>query len=318
MLRSVTKLSLSSPIGASIRNAHTVGFIGVGNMGLNMVHNLIKNGNKVIAYDINNDALKAAEKEGASSASSVAAVSANVDSLVTMLPTPDIVLNTFQGPNGIIANSKKGTLLMDSSTVGPDTPRIIAAEAKAKGVTFVDAPVTGAVPAARAGTLTFLVGGTEAEYNAVKPVLLGMGKNIVHCGETGTGQIAKICNNMCLAINMISTAETLMLAKRLGLSPKLMNDILNISSGRSWCTEIYCPAPNILENVPSNNDYNGGFMVELIAKDLGLANQSASKVKHPLPLGSQAQQIYLTMALQGLAKKDFSSIYKYLEGKDGK
>ena len=130
---------------------------------------------------------------------------------------------------------------MDSSTVGPDTPRELAPEAQAKGLTFVDAPVTGAVPAARAGTLTFLVGGTEAEYNAVKPILLGMGKNIVHCGATGTGQVAKICNNMCLAINMISTAETLMLAKRLGLSPKLMNDILNIISGRSWCSEIYCP-----------------------------------------------------------------------------
>jgi len=137
----------------------------------------------------------------------------------------------------------------------------LAPEAQAKGLTFVDAPVTGAVPAARAGTLTFLVGGTEAEYNAVKPILLGMGKNIVHCGGTGTGQVAKICNNMCLAINMISTAETLMLAKRLGLSPKLMNDILNISSGRSWCSEIYCPAPGILENVPSNNNYDGGFMV---------------------------------------------------------
>ena len=207
---------------------------------------------------------------------------------------------------------------MDSSTVGPDAPRELAPEAQAKGLTFVDTPVTGAVPAARAGTLTFLVGGTEAEYQAVKPILLSMGKNVVHCGPTGTAQIAKICNNMALAINMISTAETLMLAKRLGLSPKLMNDILNISSGRSWCSEIYCPAPNILENVPSNNNYDGGFMVELIAKDLGLAQHSASKVKHPLPLGSQAHQVYLTMSHHGMARKDFSSVYKYLEGKEGK
>lgn len=193
-----------------------------------------------------------------------------------------------------------------------ETPKELAPEAKALGLTFIDAPVTGAVPAARAGTLTFLVGGTEDEYSKVKDLLLGMGKNIVHCGETGSGQAAKICNNMCLAINMISTAETLNLAVRLGLSPKLMNDILNISSGRSWCSEVYCPAPGVLQNVPANEDYNFGFQVELISKDLGLAQHSATQVKQPLPLGSQAYQVYLTMLNRGWPKKDFSSVYKYL------
>jgi len=287
-------------------------------MGANMVSNLLKKGNKVVVYDINKDAVKAAESAGATSTSSVAELSAGVDAVITMLPTPDIVKDTFRGPKGIIANSKKGTILIDSSTVGPDAPKELAPEAQAKGLTFVDAPVTGAVPAAKAGTLTFLVGGTEEECKKVKDLLLCMGKHVVHCGPTGMGQVAKVCNNMALAINMISTAEALMLGKRLGLNPKLMNDILNISSGRSWCTEIYCPAPNVLETAPSNNDYEGGFMVDLIAKDLGLATQCGTNVKSPLALGSQAQQIYLTMSHQGMGRKDFSSIYKYLEGKMGK
>ena len=198
-----------------------------------------------------------------------------------------------------------------------ETPKELAPEAKALGLTFIDAPVTGAVPAARAGTLTFLVGGSEDEYFKVKDLLSGMGKNIVHCGETGSGQAAKICNNMCLAINMISTAETLNLAVRLGLSPKLMNDILNISSGRSWCTEIYCPAPGVMQNVPANEDYNFGFQVELISKDLGLAQHSATQVKQPLPLGSQAYQVYLTMLNRGWPRKDFSSVFKYLQDSQG-
>lgn len=308
-LSTATRLILS-------RNASTVGFVGVGNMGSNMVANLLKNGHKVVAFDLNPDAVRAATANGATAASSVAALAQQSDKVITMLPTPDIVKQTYRGANGIIANSKKGSILIDSSTVGPDTPRELAPEAQAKGLTFVDAPVTGAVPAARAGTLTFLVGGTEAECASVRDVLLAMGKHVVHCGPTGAGQAAKICNNMCLAINMISTAETLGLAQRLGLSPKLMTDILNISSGRSWCSEIYNPAPNVAENVPSNNDYEGGFMVELLAKDLALVQHSASQVKAPLPLGGQALQVYMTMSNNGMGRKDFSSVYKFLLKKE--
>ena len=296
----------------SLRHASTVGFIGVGNMGSNMVANLLKNGHKVVAFDVNSEALRAATANGATAATSVADVASQSDSVITMLPTPAIVKETFRGKNGIFANSKKGSILIDSSTVGPETPQELAPEAQALGLTFVDAPVTGAVPAARAGTLTFLVGGTEAECASVKQLLLGMGKHVVHCGPTGAGQAAKICNNMCLAINMISTAETLALAERLGLSAKLMNDILNISSGRSWCTEIYCPAPDIVANAPSNNDYEGGFMVDLITKDLTLAQHSASQVKAPLPLGGQALQVYTTLGAKGLGRKDFSSVFKFL------
>lgn len=297
------------------RNASTVGFVGVGNMGANMVANLLKNGHKVVAYDLNRQALESVTANGATAAASVADVAKQSDKVITMLPTPDIVKATYRGADGIIANSPKGSILIDSSTVGPDAPRELAPEAQARGLTFVDAPVTGAVPAARAGTLTFLVGGTEAECAAVKDVLLAMGKHVVHCGSTGSGQVAKICNNMCLAINMISTAETLALAERLGLSAKLMTDILNISSGRSWCSEIYNPAPNVAPNVPSNNNYEGGFMVELIAKDLTLVQHSASKVKAPLPLGGQALQVYTTMSNNGMGRKDFSSVFQFIQKK---
>ena len=297
------------------RHASTVGFIGVGNMGSNMVANLLKNGRKVVAFDVNPEALQSVAKQGATSGSSVADVARQSDHLITMLPTPDIVKQTYRGPDGIVANSKKGSILIDSSTVGPDTPRELAPEAQAAGLTFVDAPVTGAVPAARAGTLTFLVGGTEAECAAVRDVLLAMGKHVVHCGATGTGQVAKVCNNMCLAINMISTAETLALAQRLGLSPELMTSILNISSGRSWCSEIYNPVPNVADNVPSNNNYEGGFMVDLLAKDLTLAQHSASQVKAPLPLGGQALQVYTTMSTNGMGRKDFSSVFQFLKRK---
>ena len=297
------------------RQSSNIGFIGIGNMGSNMVANLLKNGHKVTVFDTSKDATVDVVKQGATLASSVAEVASNTDKLFTMLPTPAIVKDTYVRPDGIIANSKPGSVLMDSSTIGPETPREIVEVAKAKGVTFIDTPVTGAVPAARAGALTFLVGGTEQEYELVKPILLAMGKNVVHCGPIGAGQAAKICNNMCLAINMISTAETLQLGKRLGIDPKLMTKILNISSGRSWCSEIYNPVPGVMENVPSNNDYSGGFQVQLISKDLSLAQHSATDVKSPLALGGLAYQIYLTMLNNGYHGKDFSSVYKFLEQK---
>lgn len=293
----------------------TVGFIGIGQMGSNMSSNLLKNGRKVVVYDSHPDATKPLVAKGATAASNIAEIAGQSDHIITMLPTPDIVKQVYRGADGVFANAKKGSILIDSSTVGPEPPQELVIEAKSKGLIFVDAPVTGAVPAARDGTLTFLVGGTESEANSVKDLLMSMGKNVIHCGPTGSGQIAKICNNMCLAITMIGTAETLALAKRLGLDPKLMTDILNISSGRSWSSEVYNPAPGIMSNVPSSNDYKPGFSVELLAKDLGLAQTAATRVKAPLPLGGPSHQVYLTMQSNGWAKKDFSSVYKFLEGK---
>ena len=280
-----------------------------------MSSNLLKNGHKVVVYDSNPEAMRSLVSAGAAAASSVADLASQSDRVITMLPTPDIVKAVYRGSDGVFANAKKGSILIDSSTVGPEPPQELAPEAKSKGLTFIDAPVTGAVPAARDGTLTFLVGGTESEAASIKELLLSMGKNVVHCGPTGSGQIAKICNNMCLAITMIGTAETLALARRLGLDPRLMTHILNISSGRSWSSEVYNPAPGIMDKVPSSNDYKPGFSVELLAKDLGLAQTAATRVKAPLPLGGPSHQVYLTMQANGWSKKDFSSVYKFLEEK---
>lgn len=284
-------------------------------MGANMASHLIAKGHRVVVYDLSKEAIAELVGKGATAATSVASLASQVDRVITMLPTPQIVMETFTGPEGIIENSKPGSILLDSSTVGPETPKTLVKLANAKNLKFVDAPVSGAAPAAKAASLTFLVGGEPEEYEAVKDLLLAMGKNVVHCGPTGMGQVAKICNNMCLAINMISTAETLGLAKRLGLDPKLMTGILNISSGRSWCSEIYNPAPGVQENAPSNNKYKGGFQVQLISKDLGLVQQAATQVHAPLPMGSLAYQVYLTMLNNGYNGKDFSSVYEFLEKK---
>lgn len=210
----------------------------------------------------------------------------------------------------------------------------VATLAERNGVSFVDAPVSGGMPvllmikmawngfmrianagviAAKAGTLTFMVGGPEKEFTRAKPVLSGMGKNIVHCGPIGSGQTAKICNNMLLAITMIGTAEAFNLGIRLGLDAKLLSGIINTSTGRSWSSEVYNPVPGVLDNVPASNGYKGGFSTSLIAKDLGLAQNSALRSHSAIPLGSMAHQLYRLMAVRGYGQSDFSSIYQFLQ-----
>ncbi|CAG0882340.1 unnamed protein product [Darwinula stevensoni] len=209
---------------------------------------------------------------------------------------------------------KPGTLLIDSSTIDPGTAKMVAAEAEKKGAMYMDAPVSGGVNAAKAATLTFMVGAkSKGEFEAAKILLSSMGKNIVHCGDVGMGQAAKICNNMLLAISMIGTAETMNLGIRLGLDAKLLASILNSSSGRCWSSEVYNPVPGILENVPSSKDYEGGFGAALMTKDLGLAATAANSTHTPIPLGSLAHQIYRLMLGAGFGGKDFSSVYKFLQ-----
>lgn len=290
-----------------------VGFVGVGNMGVNMAMNLQKKGHELYLYDPNESTLKDLIANGAKKASSPAEVAKQVDRLITMVPLPSDVINVYTGPDGIIANAKKDAILMDSSTVDPETSKKVHDAAAAQGIRFLDTPVTGAVPAARAGTLTFIVGGPKETVDEVRELLLCMGKNVIHCGSIGMGSVAKLCNNMMLAISMIGTAETLNMAKRLGLDPKLMNDILNISSGRTWVSEGYCPAPGVgADTVPSNNNYEGGFKVALLSKDLNLAQKISMESNSPIPMGSVASQWYKTMVNNGNAGKDFSSIYQFL------
>ena len=296
-----------------------VGFIGLGNMGSNMAQNLLKGGHRLIVYDVYPEAMTSMAEKGALIARSPSDLAEKCDRILTMLPTSAHVLQVYSGENGVLSKVKSGTLLIDSSTIDPQTSKQVSELAKQKGAVFLDAPVSGAVPAAREASLTFMVGGNPHEVEAIKELLLCMGKNVVHCGPVGTGVSAKICNNMMLAISMIGTSETLNLAKKLGLDPKLMTQILNISSGRSWSSEVYNPVPGVgAKTLPAENDYNGGFMTQLMTKDLGLAQFAATLTNTPTPLGTLSHQIFRLMLNNGYSSKDFSSVYKFLQEFDDK
>lgn len=291
-----------------------IGFIGLGNMGQNMAKNLIAKGHRLVVYDIFPEATEELAKHGAVPVGSPAEMADQCDRIITMLPSSPHVREVYAGDKGIISKVQTGSLLIDSSTIDPSVSQEMAKLVEAKGATFIDAPVSGGVNAAKAGTLTFMVGGKEAEAQAAKEILLCMGKNVIHCGGVGCGQAAKICNNMMLAISMIGNAETMNLGIRLGLDPKVLNSILNVSSGKTWPSEVYSPVPGVMENVPSSNQYEGGFGAALMTKDLGLAQTAATQTSSPTPLGSLAHQIYRVLLSNGLGKKDFSVVYQLLQG----
>ncbi|KAG7500173.1 3-hydroxyisobutyrate dehydrogenase, mitochondrial-like [Solea senegalensis] len=301
----------------SMASKTPVGFIGLGNMGTPMAKNLLKNGYPVIATDVFPESCKELQDLNALVVDSPAEVAKKADRIITMLPSSPDVLKVYTGPNGILKNVKKGTLLIDSSTIDPAVSRQMAVAAEKMGAVFMDAPVTGGVGAASLARLTFMVGGLEEEYNAAQELLTCMGANVVYCGQVGTGQAAKICNNMLLAIGMIGTAETMNLGIRLGLDPKLLAKILNMSSGRCWSSDTYNPVPGVMEGVPSANNYQGGFGTTLMAKDLGLAQNTATDTKTSIPLSSLAHQIYRVMCSRGYANKDFSSVFQFLREEEG-
>ena len=286
-----------------------IGFIGLGHMGNPMCRNLLKHGHTIKAYDVVPDLLKklAAEK-GVETAASGPDAARGVDIVITMLPSSPHVRAVYTGDNGVLAAAKSGTPLIDCSTIDPLTSREVAMDARAKGCAMIDAPVSGGVGGAEAGTLTFMVGGEAKDFEAAKPVLQCMGKNIVHCGGSGNGQVAKICNNMMLAIEMIATSEGMTLAAKLGMDPKVFASIVNTSSGRCWSSDTYNPFPGVLENVPASRGYSGGFGADLMLKDLTLVTDAAKSAKHPVMLGALAQQIYQKHSVDGNGAKDFSSV----------
>ncbi|XP_048237722.1 3-hydroxyisobutyrate dehydrogenase, mitochondrial-like [Haliotis rufescens] len=310
----VRLFSGSAPLGSQ----QPVGFIGLGLMGNHMARNLIKKGHPLIVYDVSKDSVEGLRKDGATVAASPAEVAAASSNIVSMLPESVHVETVYAGDNGVFSKLQKGTLLIDSSTIDPAVSQAMAQVAESKGATFVDAPVSGGVNAARDALLTFMVGGSDQGFNAAKVYLELMGKNVVHCGAVGTGQAAKICNNMLLGISMIGTSETMNLGMKLGLDPKLLAKILNMSSGRCWSSEVYNPVPGVVDGVPSSNNYQGGFGTALMAKDLGLAQSAATSSKSATPLGSAAHQIYRTMVNHGFGGKDFSSAFKFLQGDEKK
>ena len=269
-----------------------IGFIGLGNMGTPMCRNLLKRGHALKVYDVSGDRVKALAAEGCEAGTSAIDCTRGVETVITMLPSSPHVRAVFGGSYGVLAGAAPETLLIDCSTIDPLTARDVAMDAKAKGCPMVDAPVSGGVAGAEAATLTFMVGGEAAHFAAAQPILQVMGRNIVHCGGSGNGQVAKICNNLMLAIEMIGTSEGMTLAAKLGMDPKVFAQIVNTSSGRCWSSDTYNPFPGVLENVPAARDYTGGFGAQLMLKDLALVTDAAKAAGQPVMLGALAQQIY--------------------------
>jgi len=301
-------------VSSSRLDGETVGFIGLGNMGRGMADNLITKGHSVVLYDVVPEAVDALTAKGAKGATSPAEVAAESDLIVTMLPNNAIVSNVYEG---IFSSVKSGSFLIDSSTVDPALSKDLAVKAASAGCQFVDAPVSGGINAASAGTLTFMVGAnTDEDFAKAEELLSKMGAKITHCGGVGTGGAVKICNNMLLAVSMIGTSEAMNLGIKLGLDPKLLAGILGSATGRCWSVDTYNPCPGVMENVPSSNDYKGGFGTALMTKDLGLAQDAATRAQAATPLGSLSHQIYRVMCNAGYAEKDFSSAFKFLREQD--
>lgn len=287
-----------------------IGFIGLGHMGNPMCRNLLKHGHTLKVFDVVPDLLKKLTDAGCTAATSARDCASGVELVITMLPSSPHVKRVYTTDHGVFDGVAKGVLLIDCSTIDPHTSRDVAMDAKAKGNPMVDAPVSGGTGGAEAGTLTFMVGGSVEDFAKAKPILECMGKNIVHCGAAGNGQVAKICNNMMLAIEMIATSEGMALAAKLGMDPKIFAGIVNTSSGRCWSSDTYNPYPGVLEGVPSSRGYSGGFGADLMLKDLTLVTEAAKSAKQAVVLGAAAQQLYQLHSTNGDGGLDFSSIIK--------
>lgn len=291
----------------------TIAFIGLGNMGGGMAANLLKNGYAVRAFDLSEDALARAEGHGATRAASAIDAVAGADAVVTMLPAGSHVEEVYG--RALFDAARPGALLLDCSTIDVATARRVSEAAATAGFDMVDAPVSGGIAAANGGTLTFMVGGTDAAFAKAQPILAAMGKAVIHAGGPGNGQAAKICNNMLLGATMIATCESFAMAKKLGLDPQTFYDISSVSSGQSWSMTSYCPVPGVGPQTPADNGYQGGFAVGLMLKDLKLASEAAASVGASVPMGNAAEALYQMLANRGEAGRDFSAMIEMLEGK---
>lgn len=292
-----------------------VGFIGLGQMGSRMAQNLIKAEHSLLVHDAMPGACDDAVSAGAKIAQSPKEIASSCDVVVTMLRSGDqvreVYSSLFEG-----AGDGKSRLFIDSSTVDPDTPSFLDS-ARPKNVSILDAPVSGGIVAAASGSLTFMVGGPESAFKEGEPILKAMGQRVFHCGDVpGSGQIAKICNNLVLGISMCAVSEGMNLGTRLGMDPKKLAAILNVSSGRCWSSDTYNPTPGVMDGVPSSKNYAGGFATDLMRKDIGLALAAAQSVQAQTPLGASVLQLYDMLAKRGLGQKDFGVIYQLVKGSE--
>lgn len=292
-----------------------IAFFGLGHMGGPMAANLVKAGHQVTAFDLVPALLDGAVEQGAKRGGSAVDTVRDADVVISMLPSGKAVEGLYLGDNGILDAIPESALIIDCSTIDVDTARRVAGVAAQRGRSMIDAPVSGGVAGAAAGTLTFICGGAADAVERARPVLAKMGKNIFHAGDHGAGQMAKICNNMLLAIHMIGTCEALQLGVDNGLDPKVLSDIMLASSGRNWSLELYNPWPGVMENVPASRDYAGGFAVNLMNKDLTLAMATALQSASRTPMGALAKSLYGVHGSQGNGSLDFSSIQRLFSDK---
>ena len=284
-------------------------------MGGPMAANLLKNGHEVHVFDLSEAALKHAVDAGAVSAASASEAAEGADFLITMLPAGAHVESVLLKQDALFDKVSKGCLVIDSSTIDAVTARNLSQAAADRDIEFIDAPVSGGVAGAAAGTLAFMVGGSDSAFNKARPILDCMGQNIFHAGGAGAGQVAKACNNMLLAIHMAGTAEALNMGVNNGLDPAVLSEIMLKSSGRNWSLEVYNPVPGVQEGVPASREYEGGFMTDLMCKDLGLAMEASQSSRSPVPMGSAARGLFNLHQAQGNGGLDFSSLYRLYQSK---
>lgn len=289
-----------------------IAFIGLGNMGLPMARNLVKAGFQVKGFDLSAPVLEAFAAAGGTPCACAADTLQSADVVVTMLPASRHVQSLWLGANGLLHRLQPGTLLIDSSTIGATVAREVASAAAALGLDMVDAPVSGGTASAEAGTLTFMVGGTPEQLERARPVLESMGQRVLHAGGIGAGQVAKACNNMLLGIIMAGSSEALQLGISHGLDPKVLSDIIGVSTGANWVLTNYNPCPGTLDTAPSARGYSGGFATDLMLKDLGLAVEAATDTGAIVPVGSAARNLFAMHSAAGQGKLDCSSVFHLL------
>ena len=292
-----------------------IGFIGLGNMGLPMAQNLLKAGHAVTGFDLAKPTLAKLASAKGSAVDSVPAACRGAEVIITMLPAGAHVRTVYSGEDGVIANANERALLIDCSTIDVATARAVAGAAGERGLDMLDAPVSGGVGGAQAGTLTFMVGCSDTAFARAQPILAAMGKTIVHAGGSGNGQAAKICNNMILGVSMIAVSEGFLLAEKLGLDAQKLFDIASKSSAQCWSLTTYCPVPGPVPTSPANRGYQAGFTAAMMLKDLRLAQEAAQANGASTPLGAEAAALYGLYAAHGLGSEDFSGIIRFLRGR---
>jgi 3-hydroxyisobutyrate dehydrogenase len=290
-----------------------IGFVGTGAMGQPMLANLVRKGHAVVAYDAVPAALAGATAAGATAAASAAQAARDADLVVTMLPSSSHVEAVYLGPGGVREGVASGRLCVDMSTIEPAVSRRVAAALGERGVRFIDAPVSGGVPRAIDGTLAIMVGGDARDVEEARPVLAAMGANVIHVGPVGSGEVAKLCNNLIAGVAAVAVSEAFRIAEGYGVDPKILTDVIARSSGHTWVMEHMHPVPGLVPRAASSRDYEPGFTTDLMCKDLGLAVASARQLRVPVVVAPAAQQVLRLASSHGLGRKDFTSVYTFLK-----